>query len=48
MQFSTIHTTYGLLRMGANYLWVDTGGKLRIKATAPTFDGDGTVVGAQT
>jgi hypothetical protein len=31
-----------------HYLWVDTSGKLRIKASAPTSDTDGTVVGTQT
>jgi hypothetical protein len=36
------------LRLGANYLWVDASGKLRIKSSAPTSDGDGTVVGTQT
>lgn len=29
------------------YLWVDATGDLRIKATAPTSDTDGTVVGSQ-
>lgn len=32
---------------GTYSLWVDTTGDLRIKATAPTSDLDGTVVGTQ-
>ena len=36
------------LRLGANRLWVDSTGDLRIKATAPTSDTDRTVVGTQT
>ena len=35
------------LKLGDNYLWVDSTGKLRIKASAPTSDTDGTVVGTQ-
>jgi hypothetical protein len=35
-------------RLGNYYLWVDGGGKLRIKSGAPANDGDGTVVGTQT
>lgn len=31
--------------MGGNYLWVDTAGTVRIKATPPTSDMDGTPVG---
>lgn len=34
--------------LGSNRLWVDSTGKLRIKATAPTSDTDGTIVGSQT
>jgi hypothetical protein len=34
-------------RVGAYHLWVDSSGRLRIKATAPTSDTDGTVVGTQ-
>jgi hypothetical protein len=34
--------------MGANHLWVDATGKLRIKSSAPTSDTDGVVVGTQT
>lgn len=33
--------------MGVSHLWVDSSGRLRIKASAPTSDTDGTVVGAQ-
>lgn len=36
------------LRMGAYHLWIDATGDLRIKASAPTSDTDGTVVGTQT
>jgi hypothetical protein len=36
------------LRIGAYYLWVDATGDLRLKATQPTSDTDGTVVGTQT
>lgn len=37
------------IRFGANWLWVDSTGVLRIKATtAPSSDTDGTVVGTQT
>ena len=36
------------LILNTSYLWVDAAGKLRIKATAPTTDTDGTVVGTQT
>lgn len=36
------------LVLGANHLWVDSTGVLRIKASQPTSDTDGTVVGAQT
>ena len=35
------------LRMGSNYLWVDTSGVLRIKGSAPSSDNDGTIVGLQ-
>ncbi|MEZ5720475.1 MAG: glycosyl hydrolase family 28-related protein [Paracoccaceae bacterium] len=35
------------LVLGSNHLWIDATGKLRIKASAPTSDTDGTVVGAQ-
>lgn len=35
------------LTLGTYSLWVDVNGKLRIKAGAPTADGDGTVVGSQ-
>lgn len=35
------------LRMGANHMWVDSSGRLRIKSSAPTTETDGTVVGAQ-
>lgn len=37
----------GHLRLGANHLWVDATGDLRIKSSAPTSDTDGVVVGAQ-
>lgn len=37
----------GTLRLGANYVWVDTSGRLRIKSGAPTSATDGTVVGTQ-
>ena len=33
---------------GTYSVWVDSTGNLRIKATAPTSDTDGTVVGTQT
>ena len=36
------------LGLGVHSLWVDATGDLRIKATAPTSDLDGTVVGTQT
>lgn len=37
------------IALGASgFLWVDTAGKLRIKSSAPTSDGDGTIVGTQT
>lgn len=36
------------VRFGPYSLWVDSAGKLRIKSSAPTSDGDGTVVGTQT
>jgi len=35
-------------KIGNYFLWVDSSGRLRIKATAPTSDTDGTVVGTQT
>lgn len=35
-------------RLGAYFLWVDGTGDLRISATRPTSDTDGTVVGTQT
>jgi len=38
----------GRLRMGSNYLWIDSSGRLRIKSSAPSSDTDGTVVGTQT
>jgi hypothetical protein len=43
-------STWNRARMilGANYLWVDSTGKLRIKNSAPTSDTDGVVVGSQT
>jgi hypothetical protein len=46
----SIDGTYngGTLRLRNSYLWVDGSGRLRIKATAPTSDTDGTVVGTQT
>lgn len=36
------------VRFGSYSLWVDSAGKLRIKATKPTTDLDGVVVGTQT
>ena len=33
---------------GSYYLWPDESGRLRIKSTAPTAKGDGTIVGTQT
>jgi hypothetical protein len=36
------------LMIGSYHFWVDSTGVFRIKATAPTSDTDGTVVGAQT
>lgn len=49
----TERTEYGAwddnpLRLGTAYVWVDGTGDLRIKATAPASDTDGTVVGTQT
>jgi hypothetical protein len=35
------------LKLGSNYLWVDSTGDLRIKASAPASDTDGTIVGTQ-
>jgi len=35
------------LKLGSNYLWVDSTGDLRIKSSAPTSDTDGTIVGTQ-
>ncbi|MEZ5723274.1 MAG: hypothetical protein R3D59_18255 [Paracoccaceae bacterium] len=35
------------LVLGSYRLWVDSTGDLRIKASAPTSDTDGTVVGTQ-
>lgn len=34
--------------LGTYHLWVDAGGKLRIKSSVPAGDTDGTVVGTQT
>lgn len=48
LQLVASNWNYNPLRLGANYLWVDTTGKLRIKNGAPAFDVDGTVVGTQT
>lgn len=36
------------LKLGTYHLWVDGSGRLRIKASAPASDTDGTVVGTQT
>ena len=36
------------LVLNGNYLWVDDAGKLRISATEPASDTDGTIVGTQT
>ena len=36
------------IAFGAQFLWVDSSGRLRIKSSAPTSDTDGTVVGTQT
>jgi hypothetical protein len=38
----------GPMRLGSSYLWIDSSARLRTKATAPTSDTDGTVVGTQT
>ena len=35
------------MKLGNNFLWVDSTTRLRIKASAPTSDTDGTVVGTQ-
>ena len=35
------------LRLGGAFLWADANGKLRIKASAPSSDTDGVVVGTQ-
>lgn len=35
------------LSMGAYHLWIDSSGRLRVKASSPTSDADGTVVGSQ-
>ena len=48
LQLVASNWNYNPLRIGANYLWVDATGKLRIKNGAPAFDVDGTVVGTQT
>lgn len=48
LQLVASNWNYNPLRIGANYLWVDATGKLRIKNGAPAFDTDGTVVGTQT
>jgi hypothetical protein len=37
----------GHLRLGDYHLWVDATGDLRIKSSAPSSDGDGSVVGGQ-
>ena len=37
----------GPMRLGSNYLWIDSSGRLRIKNSVPTSDTDGTVVGTQ-
>lgn len=37
----------GAIRLRGSYLWVDATGDLRIKASAPSSDTDGTVVGTQ-
>jgi hypothetical protein len=34
--------------IGVYHLWIDTGGRLRIKSGVPTFDADGAIVGTQT
>lgn len=44
--YSGGHNT-GHLVIGTTHLWVDATGDLRIKASAPTTDLDGTVVGSQ-
>lgn len=36
------------LRLGGSFLWVDATGDLRIHASQPSTDTDGTVVGSQT
>lgn len=38
----------GHIVMGTYRLWIDSAGKLRVKASAPTGDLDGVVVGTQT
>lgn len=35
------------IMLGANHLWADASGRLRIKSSAPSSDTDGTVVGTQ-
>lgn len=47
LDFDGLHNQ-GYIKLRNNYLWVDATGDLRIKATAPTSDTDGTVVGTQT
>jgi hypothetical protein len=45
--FEAINHAYnvGALKLGTNYLWVDSSGALRLKASAPTSNTDGTVLG---
>jgi hypothetical protein len=48
MGFTQSDYSIGRIKLGSNYLWVDTFGKLRVKkGSAPTSDTDGTVVGSQ-
>jgi hypothetical protein len=37
----------GHLLLGNYHLWVDASGRLRIKSSSPTSEGDGTIVGTQ-
>lgn len=48
LKLSSVWNSGSLLMMGDNYLWVDSGGRLRIKSGIPSSDTDGTVVGSQT
>lgn len=46
-EFRTQGTWEDPMALGGQFLWVDSTGDLRINATAPTSDTDGTIVGTQ-